>query len=562
MKKLFALALVIVMVLSMATTAFAADPTYTVTINGHAPNHVYEAYQIFSGTLDSTGLILAEPINWGSGIDGVEFVKFLNSPQTTLDKIFADSGKDNVFAGVATASDVVNILRGYADKDQMVDIFAKYAGNYLKTPSGTLTVTGTTYKIAGLEAGYYLIRDSKVSPPPSENDFSTKFILEVVGNVEVTPKGSVPIVNKTVSNEENGVYSEMVNSTVGTPVWFELNATLPSNFEIYDTYKMQFVDTLSSGLTFTDGSVKAYVQRSGGVLEEIPATCYDVHYPSSIIGVTFDVEFGNLKDSDFPALLLENKIVVRYQATLNENAVIGNAGNPNIVDLIYSNDPYSNSEGETGPDDAIVFTFGLDVDKYDKADPTKKLNGAEFVLYRRQIVNVGGTDTLTLHFAVVENGIFKEWIPVTDIPIGSSTAENWEKAKIALDENLPKVTLTTETISGKEGQISIKGLEPHIYHILEIKAPDGYNLPKDPFKITIEPTYDSTGKYTGMRYEYGSTALTEKENGHIEIGIANGQGTTLPSTGGMGTTLFYVIGGIMVLAAVTLLITKKRMIAA
>jgi len=604
-RKLFALLLALVLMLSLAVPAMADDAnpadtakTYTVTITGHT----YEAYQIFKGDLDTSGTILSN-IQWGEGINGAEFLAFLTAAERTTDLIFSETrlGENNqeifianVFAGCVTAEDVSKVLTAYSDKDAMLDTFAKYAGEYLKVdaegdgmPQGTSTEgANNSYTISNLPAGYYLFKDQDESLEPGEgeteeerNDFYTKFMLEVVGDVPVSIKGSVPSISKTTSDFAETDYGETTTAMVGETVYFELTASLPSNFEIYNDYYFTFEDTMSEGLTFNKIE-KVYIQRASEQLD-IDASFIDgdlTDSASTAVKVTknndgsssFQVKVGDLKAEDFPTLLLENTIVVRYSATVNDKAVLAGNGNPNTVDLKYSNNPYDEGEGSTGPDVAIVYTFGLDVDKHDKTDSTMKLENAQFVLYRRELYTKTLDDNTTqemlrMHFVAAdpvrndEGEIVKYkptgWIVVDDIAVAATTAQTWENAKTKLgNENLAKVTLTTN----KDGEIYIPGLDIHTYHMLEIQAPDGYNLPRDPFRVVMTPTTDEDGNVK-MSYQYGSGEAVTPEDGVADVSIANGKGNTLPSTGGMGTTLFYVIGGLMVAGAAVLLVTKKRM---
>lgn len=485
---------------------------------------------------------------------------------------------DNVFAGCQSAEDVAKVLSGYADKDKMLDTFAKHAGDYLaETPQGASSGSeGTTYTISNLPAGYYLIKDKDDTLDNSQDDFYTKFMLEVVANVPVSVKGSVPSVEKTTADTADGTYGETTTAMIGETVYFELTATLPSNFEIYDDYYFTFNDTMSKGLTFKQIE-QVYVQRANEKAT-IPADFIDADLITegnqSIVATTkgengstsFEIKIGNLKAEGFPALLLENKIVVRYSATLNENAVIASTGNPNEVTLDYSNNPYDDGEGTTGPDEVTVFTFGLDIDKHDKADTTKKLAGAEFVLYRREVytaetavpaddgAEAHATELLKLHFVKVVDGKAAGWVTVEGIEPAATPALTWEAVKAELSpEDLASITLTTD----ENGEIKVAGLDIHTYHLLEIKAPDGYNLPRDPFAVVMTPSTDEDGNVV-MSYQYGSGEAVVPGNGYAAISVANGKGNTLPSTGGMGTTLFYVIGGLMVAGAAVLLVTKKR----
>lgn len=583
-RKLFALMLALAMMLSLAMPALADEnattaATYTVTITGHKAGHTYEAYQIFKGDLDKSGAILSN-ISWGDGIDGAAFLAFLTSETATNEGIFSEKkqvdGSEttvaNVFAGCVNAEDVSKILNGYADKDKMLDAFAKYAGNYLTTPQGVSSAgTGASYTISNLPAGYYLIKDQddSLTGEALKDDFYTKFMLEVVANVPVSVKGSVPTINKTTADTATGSYGESVSAMVGETVYFELAASLPSNFDIFDDYFFTFNDTMSKGLTFNKIE-KVYIERANAQVD-IPADFIDLDLsdedPSTdAVKVTnnadgsssFEVKVGDLKDKNFPALLLENKIVVRYSAIVNEDAIIGSTGNPNEVTLDYSNNPYDDGEGTTGPDIAVVFTFGLNVNKHDKADANTKLAGAEFVLYRRELYREEGTtkDLLRLNFVVVdENGVAKDWLTVEGIEVAATTAQTWENVKAALTaEQLASITLTTDA----QGNISVPGLDIHTYTLLEIKAPDGYNLPRDPFTVVMTPVVGEDNTIT-MKYQFGSGEEIASTDGYADVDIANGKGNTLPSTGGMGTTMFYLIGGLMAVTAVVLLVTKKRM---
>ncbi len=583
-RKTFALLLALALMLSLAVPAMADETDdlatgYTVTITGHKEGHTYEAYQIFSGSLDSTGTILSN-IAWGAGIKGTEFLHFLTSEDTGIfsETRVVDGQEtkiDNVFAGCKSAEDVAKVLSGYADKDKMLDIFAKHAGDYLTDPQGVSTGSlGTTYTISNLPAGYYLIKDEDESLDNEtvKDDFYTKFMLEVVANVPVSVKGSVPSVEKTTADTADGTYGETTTAMIGETVYFELTATLPSNFEIYDSYYFTFNDTMSQGLTFNKIE-KVYVQRASETVV-IPAEFIDGDLSSGATDVkvttaedgtsSFEIKIGDLKAEDFPTLLLENKIVVRYSATLNENAVIASTGNPNEVTLDYSNNPYDDGEGTTGPDDVTVFTFGLDIDKHDKADTTKKLAGAEFVLYRREVYTPNeapadgaaaqANDLLKLHFVKVVDGKAAGWVTVEGIEPAATPALTWETVKNMMSpEDLASITLTTDA----DGQIKVDGLDIHTYHLLEIKAPDGYNLPRDPFAVVMTPSTDAAGNVV-MSYQYGSGEAVTPSDGYAQVSIANGKGNTLPSTGGMGTTLFYVIGGLMAVGAAVMLVTKKR----
>lgn len=572
MKKFFAMTLALVMMLTLAVPTMAAD-SYDVTINGYKTGHTYEAYQIFSGTLDSTGKILAN-IEWGKNIDGAAFLDLLANDPTG---IFAEGADPNIFEACTTAAQVAAALTAYSNNDVMLDTFAKYAGNYLlDTPAPATSVVadadGLTYLIEDLEPGYYLIKDTDGSLDNVEQDFYTKFILTVVGDSTVTVKGSVPGVEKTVNDTIDGTYHESDDAQIGDKVYFKLEGTLPSNFRIYEKYFYRFVDELPNSLTY--GQIeKVYIERAGanGAINEIviPDSNYVVtSTPNATTGgTTLEIDFANLKASTMPALLLEDKIVVKFSAVVNENANLGKVGNTNSVTLEFSNNPYSEGDGSvTPPDIAIVYTFGMDVDKFDAADNTITLAGAQFALYTRDYVNVtegeNTVEKVVHNYVLIENGKAAGWYSSDPMDKDAKEMDIWEATVAKAQAETPSIDLRTAATvtSDANGDILVEGLDAHAYRLLEVKAPDGYNLPYNAFVVIIQPVYDTEGNLTGLNYEVDTVGkVGNVENGMIEVDIENGKGDTLPSTGGMGTTLFYAIGGVMVLAAVVLLVTKKRM---
>lgn len=576
-KKLMITLIAVCMVFTMSVPAVFADGDgpYTITINGVKSGHTYGAYQLFQGTLDSEGKILTN-IEWGSGIDGAAFLAYLKDTTANGGK-FKEDESANVFAACANAADVANVLSTYANNDSMLDKFAKEANKYLKDVK--LTSTPTTedpvvYKITGAAPGYYLIKDVDAAASADKADFNTKIILSIVGNAEVTVKGKIPDVEKTVNDTIDGTYKESVDVHIGTAVYFKIEGTLPSNYEMYDTYYYEFVDTMPTSLAFandlTAGSTdlpSVYISRVVDGVDthvSIPAGQYTMAYDN--VERTFKVTFNNLKADGMPTLLMEDKIVVKYKATLTSDAIIGNGGNVNKAYIEYSNDPYTAGHGKTENDEAKVYTFGMDLAKVDAEHNTTMLPGAQFVLYARNIKEIDGVEKFVYRyvtFGAADSGVRKVsgWLESDPEPQSVSPAVAWEhaKAKFSTDpENVNKVVLTTD----ENGKINVAGLDAHVYHLQEVVAPETYNLPKDPFVVSIQPTYDNNGFITKLMYELDSVDVYEetfKDTGYIKVTIQNGKGHTLPSTGGIGTTIFYLLGGILVLAALILLITKRRM---
>ena len=502
-RKLLSMLLALAMVFALATTAFAtgetgesqpeepATPTtYSITINNSAEGHTYEAYQIFTGDLYE-GIL--SNIVWGSGISA--------------------TGKTALGDAAAKAE----TLKTDAD----AKAFAKEVAPYLDTVAGSAnTVNGGKYVISGLAAGYYLVKDHDGSLT-GDYDAYTEYIVRVVKDTTAAPKSSVPEVEKTVKDNDGSTeYKDAADYNMGDSVPFQLKATLASNVSAYTTYKVVFHDTLSKGLKYNnDAKVKIGDTETSGFT--VTASVNDDG--TTTLTVSCD---------DVKALGAGNSsvITVDYTATLNQNAVLGSAGNPNKVKLEYSNNPNksetgNNETGETPEDVVIVFTYELDTTKVDGEDNTKKLNGAEF-----KLKNAAGK------WAIVNTeGKVTGW---SDTEEGGST-------------------LTSDA----NGLFKVIGLDEGAYYLKETKAPDGYNLLKNEIAVVITATIDDeTRTLTNLAVTADNKPGTgNTSTGIAVITIANNKGSTLPETGGIGTTIFYTVGGILVLVAVVLLVTKKRM---
>ena len=260
---------------------------------------------------------------------------------------------------------------------------------------------------------------------------------------------------------------------------------------------------------------------------------------------------------DFPYVNEEGRkyILVFYDAWLNEDAVIGLDGNPNTAYLEFSNNPNGDGAGRTEDDKVIVFTYELDGTKVD-GKTQAALQNAKFVL-----LNGAKTEA-----AMVVDGKVKEWVKVaTEAAAGDvqmpETYEGW----LELNQQHNGLILT----SAEGGTFKIAGLDDGTYYLREIQAPNGYNLLEEDVQLVITATTANGQEWDGA----ANTALTgltiavdngAAQNGVLDTGIVNvtvenNQGATLPETGGMGTTLFYIIGGLLVVGAGVLLVVRIRM---
>lgn len=498
MKKLMAALLAVAMVCAMAIPAFAegtgasagaaaADTTYTITINN--PVGSYEAYQIFSGDLE--GNVLSN-IKWGTGVN--------------------DAGK----TAFGEAKDKAATLINETDAKNFAE--ALNTNNYLGATSGTYD----DGKITGLTAGYYLVKNKAGSVGPHET--YTSFILKVVKDVDVLPKGNKPTLEKKVkdindtTDSTTSNWQDSADHDIDDDVPFQLTATIASNFADYKTYKFVFHDEQSAGLTFKPDTVEVTV---GGT--KLTPTQYKVITTGLTDDCTFHVVIDDLKQIDSAAAGAE--VVVEYTSTLNKNAVIGSKGNPNEAYLEYSNNPHDTNSTTTTPNDKVtVFTFKVIANKIDGATD-EALKGAAFALYKKN--KAGNWNLVALNNATESAGVYS-------IADKDQTEFKWV------------------------------GLDDGTYKIKEVITPAGYNTIDDQiFTVTANhDVLDADPKLTGLSGNPETGAIqfsSDKDKGSLSTTIENNRGATLPGTGGIGTTIFYVIGGGLMVAAAILLITKKRM---
>lgn len=519
-KKLASLLLAIVMVFSMTTTVLAATvnlPGDNTILKGHS----FVAYQVFSG--DEANGVLSNVV-WGSGINEAEF----------LDVLKTDEAYSTFFTGCAAAADVAKVLSDNKTNEAMAKAVAQIAYDK-KKGNGTALSSGEN----NLADGYYLIVDTTTNM--EEGGAYNAALLQVVGNVNVQVKTDVPEVEKKVKDTNDSIansttdWQDSADYDIGDDVPFQLKATLPNNVSSYDKYKLEFHDTLSAGLDYdVNSAVTVKIDNT-----KIDSSKYSVTSTVNEDGTTsLTISFTNVKDAGATD---SSVVTVEYTAKLDTDAVIGSAGNPNEVYLTYSNNPNDGGEGtnDTPEDIVIVFTYKTIVNKIAK--------NPNYV--------ADSTDPETKD----------EYIPLTG-------------AEFTLEKQQPDKTWKSITVAKNEAgtEFTFSGLDDGQYRLVESTTPDGYNT-ISPIYFVIEATHDGDKdtpaltklnayvtdenwnkktNETGTNIDLG---VVTPQSGSIETDVENLSGSTLPETGGIGTTIFYVLGGILVVAAAILLVTKKRM---
>lgn len=592
MKRMISLLLCLLLMAGMATTAFAAtEGKVDLTITGQT-GHEYIAFQIFSGDVVlKDGKYILGNVGWGNGVKSGNAVvdKLKASNETITDSTGSGNSTTlgNEFRYVDyEAQSVAKVMAGWGDKLDRIKAFAKFMYEnekdlLYKDQGKTSEVVEDVPVIKDLEPGYYLIMDAAVfnagvdgTPGALGHDFYTSILMNLTSTTTIAVKGSVPTVDKLVSNYLNvtGTYGKIASNQINLDHFYQLTGTVAADIADYESYYYQFEDHLNDGLQFQRIEEIAIKSNTGETLvykadSDDEGTDPDTYLLKEVdfseiaaeSNGTLTVTFEDLKTAFTNRTIHKgDEIVVRYSAQLdpNKSLVVVDDGNQNVVKLIYGNNPYGNGTGVTATSEARVYTFPMEVLKVN--DSGVPLEGAKFVLYHMH-------DNVRLYAKIDEKNNIVGWKEIVDGKDDADTSiENELKDAIDAGEVSVMVSAAAKADGTGKGLIYVNGLKAKTdYFLSEIQPPaGGYNKPLSDTEVSIQDfTVGGDNKVKTLTYDVNNepTTVAEDKPMVVKLSITNKLGTVLPSTGGMGTTVLYIVGGILVLAAVVLLVTKKRM---
>lgn len=530
-KKLLAALLAVAMVCAMAIPAFAYDTKEDID-----KNHCYDAFQIFKGDVSDDNTI--SNVQWGQNIpDDKDFLAQLKE-DPTLRIPFQDAN---------SLQEVLDVMKGWTTSDDNSIAFARFVCNYIYTDahanSTPVKQGGHTGGFELDEAGYYLIVDTSSFSSSADGDSYhayNSFLLKVNKDhycVQITPKVVKPTVEKEVydnddgsSSGDNSGWGSSADHAINEEFQFRLIATLPASenngraYDYYNEYAVLFNDTLSNGITY-DRLDSVVINSKGDTYDITDDNLkYNVDVRHLESDHSFVVSIPDVKTCvEDPGFNLNNgaTITVTYTAHLNENAAVnGSAENKNSVRLQYSNNPRPDGEywgyTPTPESEVYVYTYQLNNTKRAETENGTPLPGAGFRLYSDEACNAEDEIKLKMN----DDGTYSR--------------------------DFSTESKGVEMLSNKDGQFNVKGLDAGTYYLKETTPPAGYSA----CKVTpVTITANHNGNHVEFDSSKLSTTIINKKDG----------GITLPSTGGIGTTLFYVVGGGLMVAAIVLLVTKKRM---
>ena len=531
MKKVISIASALIMMLAMTATAFA-DATLS---KEAGDNHTYDVYQIFKAdSVDATTGELAG-VKYGANSTGTEDSAV---PTTVLEAL----------AAVNSSSD--------AEKIAVID-------DYWNQSSAAFATINDTTPTASLPTGYYLIKDTTTSSEGDSVNFHVAIVSDGSTALTITNKRDVPEVSKYIKEDSTSTYGKTADYSQGEEkIAFRIVGTLPdaTNYARYQNYQYAFTDNMTN-MTYVADSLTAKVY-TGYTDENNLGTEYgtldltDSNVTLSASGSNISLAFADLKVATYTDATItagvpaDAVVVVEYNAKFTDSAVIGGYGNANSVKLTYSNDPNLDASGnpittteDTPEDYAYAFTYEFDGLKIDSTT-NSPLSGAGF-----KIKDADG------NYAIISAGVVTGWT--------ETQADG------------------TEILTGATGEVIVKGLDEGTYTLTETTVPDGYSAIAD-IDFTVAATISaidvSSADYVSGSQEYkvetlsitsastnmtvdsqeGVTTAADTDNGVVFADILNSPKSSLPSTGGIGTKLFYIFGSALMILAAIAFVVKMR----
>lgn len=538
----------------MTMNVSAAATENTVSFTGEVKDgvtHNYSAYKIFNGTVD------------GDNLTNISFAK-ANGFDAFLAALKADATIGDKFTTAGTVAEVANVLSGFSDKSADAKAFADFVATHATLLAAPVTGQGSLTLDSD---GYYVIIETGAT---GGNDYAkTSYILkqyDASEGAEIAVKSAAPTVDKQVYDNDdkaatgdNNGWGESADHAINETFQMKLIATIPADedFAAYKAYKVAFHDTYNKGITF-EGIASVTVAGETTVNKGEANTDYQL--ASNTTNRTLDITINDI----VPAITAASKklgtdeitVEVIYNVHLNEEAATVNASasglstsydNVNGVYLEYSNNPNWNgsgtatpgedtpgddeSTGKTPKDYVWVFTYESNNNKVD--DTNKPLTGAKF-----QIKN---GDTV---------------IKLVDKGNGEYVVADQNSALSTSEGASPKI-VDTMVSTGTDAKFNIKGLDAGTYTLVETAAPQGYKVAANTV-FHISATHSEGKTENNVDTELADVTLATGKDYTLNHTIVDSSSSKLPSTGGMGTTLFVLGGGCMAGLAGIYLISKKR----
>lgn len=636
LKKILALALAMAMVLSMtALSAFAADTNYSITVTPSGDNvsiegNTYNAYKLFDVTYSDTNNDNSNDA-FAYSISTDNYFYKTAKAKTELDKYFTFSDTADSTVKAVTVKDGVTFdtKAAYELAELLNKANVLSAAPVAGSATGTAKNAGDKAEIKNLpSAGYYIVT-GEGHALDGDNKTVTAAVALTTTQPTATIKAKVdaPSVDKEVDTPIDTDKHENQKS-IGDTVNYTINSEVPDMTGYTQKYFFVVTDTLSKGLTLVDddtsdpadsipdgfevkiGSETLTRVANAAAVKDNPTKTYYVEKNTTANGTTIKLVFSNFiqykgtynaETQAWTGGVEGQAITIKYNAVVNDDAVIGNAGNTNTVKIKYSNNPNeegtgspdtpdepnsSDKTGETPDHTTKTYVTGIELEKVDKADKTKlagvtfkmegtNLNDVKETRYDRfvPLTDAEKADTsFTNKWYLLKDGTYTQDEPITEgdnknVDSYADTTPGYKKITDATTnptfQKGEGETVVYTGVTDSNGLMKFEGLSAGTYTLTELKTLDGYNLLNAPITITVTAktkTENEKTVFDTWEVKNGETALTENATSHLfQFQVENGKGTELPSTGGIGTTIFYVVGAILVIGAGVVLITKRRM---